>query len=298
MPPWPGHAYPLGATYDGAGTNFAIFSEVAERVELCLFDSADGAGAEERMALTEVDGFVWHGYLPTVEPGQRYGYRIHGPYDPANGQRCNPNKLLIDPYAKRLVGSLTWGPELFGYQLDSPDKDLSFDERDSARLMPKCRVIDPAFTWGPERRPAVPWQDTIVYEMHVKGFTKLNHHVPEAERGTFAGLAHARVAGILRNAGDAAVSAAPPAELAAEERDLIKRLAEFPGVVAEATERRGPHALPTYAIRVADDFHRFYHRHKVLGSETEAFRLALVRAVQLVVARSLDLVGVEAPDRM
>jgi isoamylase len=195
-----GQPFPLGATWDGLGVNFALFSANATRVELCLFD-IDGKQEIERFDLPEYTDEVWHGYLPEARPGTVYGYRVHGPYEPDAGHRFNPHKLLIDPYAKQLVGSLKWGPELFGYQLDSPDKDLSFDDRDSAPLMLKCRVIDPAFTWGQERRPAVPWERTIVYEMHVKGFTKLNPRVPEAERGTFAGLAHAPVAEYLRSLG-------------------------------------------------------------------------------------------------
>src|ERR1700704_5466757 len=195
-----GKPFPLGATWDGLGVNFALFSAHATKVELCIFDDA-GEREVDRFELPEYTDEIWHGYLPTARPGTVYGYRVHGPYEPDAGHRFNPNKLLIDPYAKQIVGALTWGPELFGYVLDSPDKDLSFDERDSAPLMLKCRVIDPAFTWGQERKPAVPWERTIVYEMHVKGFTKLNQHVPAGTRGTFAGLAHSRVAEYLRTLG-------------------------------------------------------------------------------------------------
>jgi isoamylase len=195
-----GRPFPLGATWDGLGVNFALFSANATKVELCLFD-IEGKQELERLELPEYTDEVWHGYLPEARPGTVYGYRVHGPYEPDAGHRFNPNKLLIDPYAKQIVGALTWGPELFGYVLDSPDKDMSFDERDSAPLMLKCRVIDPAFTWGQERKPAVPWERTIVYEMHVKGFTKLNQHIPAATRGTFAGLAHSRVAEYLRTLG-------------------------------------------------------------------------------------------------
>ena len=195
-----GRPFPLGATWDGLGVNFAIFSANATKVELCLFD-IDGKQETGRIELPEFTDEVWHGYLPEARPGTVYGYRVHGPYEPDAGHRFNPNKLLIDPYAKQLVGSLTWGPELFGYKLDATDKDLSFDQRDSAHLIPKCRVIDPAFTWGQEHRPMVPWERTIIYEMHVKGYTKLNHNVPETERGTFAGLAHARIAQYLRTLG-------------------------------------------------------------------------------------------------
>jgi isoamylase len=195
-----GQPFPLGATWDGLGVNFALFSANATRVEICLFD-VDGKRELERLELPEFTDEVWHGYLPTARPGTVYGYRVHGPYEPDAGHRFNPHKLLIDPYAKQLVGTLAWGPEVFGYRIDSPERDLSFDDRDSAHLVPKCRVIDPAFTWGRNSAPRVPWNETIIYEMHVKGFTKLNANIPRAERGTFAGLAHAEVAKYLRALG-------------------------------------------------------------------------------------------------
>lgn len=203
-----GQPFPLGATWDGLGVNFALFSAHATKVELCLFD-IDGHKELERIELPEYTDEVWHGYLPAARPGTVYGYRVYGPYEPESGHRFNPNKLLIDPYAKQLVGELTWGPELFGYQLDSPDKDLSFDSRDSAHLVPKCRVIDPAFTWGVEHRPRVPWENTVFYEMHVKGFTALNERIPKEQRGTFAGLAHAEVAAYLRALGITAAELLP-----------------------------------------------------------------------------------------
>ena len=165
-----GLPYPLGATWDGLGVNFALFSANATKVELCLFD-VEGRNELERIELPEYTDEVWHGYLPDARPGTIYGYRVHGPYEPDAGHRFNPNKLLLDPYAKQLVGDLTWNPALFGYTIGSPDADLSFDKRDSARFMPKCRVIDPAFTWGRERRPQIPWERTIIYETHVRGFT-------------------------------------------------------------------------------------------------------------------------------
>ena len=195
-----GRPFPLGATWDGLGVNFALFSANATKVELCLFDIS-GERELERIELPEYTDEVWHGYLPEARPGTVYGFRVHGPYEPDAGHRFNPNKLLIDPYAKQLDGQLRWGPELFGYTLGHDDLDRSFDDRDSAPLMPKCRVIDPAFTWGAERDPRVPWENAITYEMHVKGFTQLNRHIPEDERGTFAGLAHARVAEYLRRLG-------------------------------------------------------------------------------------------------
>jgi len=195
-----GRPFPLGATWDGIGVNFAIFSAHATKVELCLFD--DGGETElERIELPEYTDEVWHGYVPTARPGTVYGYRVHGPYEPDAGHRFNPNKLLIDPYAKLLVGALRWGPELFGYQLGHGDKDKSFNERDSAPLMPKCRVIDPAFTWGYARKPEIPWERTILYEMHVKGYTRLHPLVAEDDRGTFSGLANPAIPAYLRSLG-------------------------------------------------------------------------------------------------
>jgi isoamylase len=181
---WPGTAYPLGATYDGSGTNFALFSEVAERVELCLFD-ADGA--EERVVLPEVDGFVWHAFLPGIEPGQRYGYRVYGTNDPSRGLRCNPNKLLIDPYAKAIDGTIEWDESLFSYHFGAED---SVNDDDSAAHMPKCVVINPFFDWGVDRPPKHSYADSVIYEAHVKGMTQLHPEIPEAMRGTYAGIAH------------------------------------------------------------------------------------------------------------
>ena len=203
-----GRPFPLGATWDGLGVNFALFSAHSTRVELCLFD-IDGETELERIDLPEYTDEVWHGYLPEARPGTVYGYRVHGPFAPEAGHRFNPSKLLIDPYAKQLVGELRWGPEIFGYKMGHKDKDLSFDERDSAHMVPKCRVIDPAFTWGESRKPHTPWESTITYEMHVKGFTKLNAQIPEEDRGTFAGLAHARVADYLRRLGVTAAELLP-----------------------------------------------------------------------------------------
>ena len=195
-----GRPFPLGATWDGLGVNFALFSAHATKVELCLFD-ADGVTELERIELPEYTDEIWHGYLPAARPGTTYGYRVHGPYEPDAGHRFNPNKLLLDPYAKQLVGELKWGSEVFGYKLDAKDKDLSFDDRDSAALVPKCRVIDPAFTWGPDRRPRVSWEQTIIYEMHVRGFTMRHQRVPQELRGTFAGLADPNAIAYLKSLG-------------------------------------------------------------------------------------------------
>ncbi len=203
-----GRPFPLGATWDGLGVNFAVFSAHATRVEVCLFDN-DGNTETERFELPEYTDEVWHGYLPDARPGTVYGFRVHGPYEPDAGHRFNPNKLLIDPYAKQLVGTLKWDDALFGYTIGSPDKDLSFDERDSAPFVPKSRVIDPAFTWGNERRPRVPWDQTILYETHLKGFTQLNKRVPEELRGKFKGLGDARVIEYLHNLGVTTIELLP-----------------------------------------------------------------------------------------
>ena len=184
----PGASYPLGATWDGSGTNFTLFSAHAEKVELCLFDHS-GRREIARIALPENTHEVWHGYLPDVRPGQLYGYRVYGPFEPANGHRFNPHKLLIDPYAKALHGTLRWHDAVFGYRVGHARDDLSFDRRDSAFVMPKCVVIDPAVTWGDDKRPMRRWRDTVIYEAHVKGFTAIHPNLPERVRGTFAGLA-------------------------------------------------------------------------------------------------------------
>ncbi|AZI58212.1 glycogen debranching enzyme GlgX [Nakamurella antarctica] len=181
---WPGTPYPLGATYDGTGTNFAVFSEAAKRVQLCLFD-ADGV--ETQFDLTERDAFVWHGYLPLVGIGQLYGYRVHGPYDPASGNRCNPSKLLLDPYAKAIDGNIDWAQACFSYTWGEED---SFNDEDSAPHMSKSVVISPYFDWDNDRHPRTPYQDTVIYEVHVKGLTETHPGIPEDIRGTYAALAH------------------------------------------------------------------------------------------------------------
>jgi isoamylase len=186
---WPGNSYPLGATWDGKGVNFALFSEHATQVELCLFDSVDAEKEAHRIPLPEYTDHVWHVYLPEVLPGQLYGYRVHGPYEPQQGHRFNPNKIVLDPYAKSIGRDVRWADELFGYRLEDPEADLSVDERDSAPYAPLAVVIDTAFTWGDDRPPRTPWHKTFIYELHVKGFTKLHSEVPEPLRGTYAGLA-------------------------------------------------------------------------------------------------------------
>ncbi|MDR3617359.1 MAG: glycogen debranching protein GlgX [Candidatus Obscuribacterales bacterium] len=204
-----GKPAPLGATWDGVGTNFAIFSEHATKVELCLFDSADSKEESQRIELTNETAFVWHGYLATVKPGQVYGYRIHGPYEPHNGHRFNPNKVLVDPYAKSVVRSVDWDDSLFGYTIGSEEEDLSFDERDSAAFAPLGAVIDPSFEWGDDKPPATPWNHTIIYEAHVKGMTKTHPEVPENLRGTYAGIAHPAIISHLSKLGITALELMP-----------------------------------------------------------------------------------------
>jgi isoamylase len=182
--PWPGRPYPLGATFDGAGTNFALFSEVAERVELCLFDDR---GRETRCDLPETTGHVWHGYIATVTPGQRYGYRVHGPWRPGDGLRCNPAKLLLDPYAKAIEGAVAWHPACYPYRPGNPDRR---DDRDDARYVPRSVVINPFFDWSEDHPPRRPLHESVIYEVHVRGFTMTHPGIPDVLRGTYAGLAH------------------------------------------------------------------------------------------------------------
>lgn len=206
---WPGRPHPLGATWDGVGTNFALFSENATGVDLCLFDSQ---GQETRLPLSEVENYVWHGYLADVRPGQRYGFRVHGPYIPALGHRFNPHKLLIDPYARALEGDVQLNPVIFGYNMADitiKDADLTFSEIDSAPCVPKAIVIDPHFDWGSDRHPHTPWHRTIIYETHVRGLTQTHPDLPEALRGTYAGLGHPVMVNYLKHLGITAVELLP-----------------------------------------------------------------------------------------
>jgi isoamylase len=206
---WPGQPYPLGATWDGAGVNFALFSENATGVALCLFDSVKDSHESARIPLSEETDQVWHVYLPEARPGQLYGYRVRGPYAPHEGHRFNPHKLLIDPYAKAIAGTVQWSDALFGYTIGHADADLSFDERDSAQGIPKCVVVDPAFSWGNDVLPRIPWHQTLIYEVHVKGFTMQHPAVPPELRGTYAGLAHPAVVDYLKHLGVTAVELLP-----------------------------------------------------------------------------------------
>ncbi|UPG88263.1 glycogen debranching protein GlgX [Luteibacter aegosomaticola] len=201
-----GRPFPRGAFFDGSGTNFALFSAHATRVELCLFDED---GSETRVDLPEYTDEVWHGYLPEVRPGQLYGYRVHGPYEPGTGHRFNANKLLIDPYARELSGDLVWCDELYGYTVGHPDKDLSFDERDSAPFVPKAVVVSDDYDWSDVQRPMIPWDETVIMETHVRGYTMRHPAVPEAVRGTCAGLATTAVLESIRSLGITSVELLP-----------------------------------------------------------------------------------------
>ena len=207
---WPGNNYPLGATYDGAGTNFALFSEVAGRVEVCLFDDD---GHETRLALNEVDGFIWHGYIPGIGPGQRYGYRVHGPYDPASGHRCNPSKLLLDPYAKAIDGPVDPNPAIFSYRFGHPEQR---NDEDSAPYVPRSIVINPYFDWDTDRLPRRQYHQTVIYEAHVRGLTKLHPAIPPEQRGTYLALAHPAVIEHLQCLGVTAIELLPVHEFVSD----------------------------------------------------------------------------------
>ena len=213
---WPGNPYPLGATYDGSGTNFALFSEIAESVELCLFDAK---GVESRVELREVDAFVWHVYLPNIGPGQRYGFRVKGAYDPQTGQRCNPHKLLLDPYAKAVEGEVQWAPAVFPYRFNDPTKR---NNADSAKYMPKSVVISPFFDWDNDRPPRTPYNESVIYEAHVKGLTIAHPEVPAEIRGSYAGIAHPAVIGHLTKLGVTALELMPVHQFIQDEH-LVKR---------------------------------------------------------------------------
>ncbi|MFZ1545532.1 MAG: glycogen debranching enzyme GlgX, partial [Candidatus Nitrotoga sp.] len=218
---WPGTPFPRGATWDGEGVNFSIFSENAQRVELCLFDPS-GRHEIQRIELSERTDLIWHCYLPGVRPGQLYGYRMHGPYDPERGHRFNPNKLLIEPYAKDIIGSFRWNDAHFGYKIGHRREDLSFDRRDNANQMPRCRVIDSAFTWEDDKAPKIPWSDMVVYELHVRGFTMKHPDVPPSLRGTYAGLATAPVIDHLKRLGITSVELMP-VHAFLDDRHLLER---------------------------------------------------------------------------
>src|SRR5918999_4943627 len=217
---WPGRPYPQGATWDGSGVNFALFSEHATKVELCLFDSVDDKKESRRITLPEHTDLVWHGYFPDIEPAQLYGYRVHGPYDPKNGHRFNPNKVVLDPYAKAIGRDVRWDDSLFGYRIGKDD--LSFDDRDSAPFAPLASVVDTAFTWGDDRPPRTPWHKTFIYETHVKGITMRHPGVPEERRGTYAGLASEPFIQHLLTLGVTAVEVLP-VQYHLDDRNLLEK---------------------------------------------------------------------------
>jgi isoamylase len=244
---WPGQPYPLGATWDGKGVNFALFSAHAEKVELCLFDRS-GQYEQARIVLPEYTDEVWHCYLPEVRPDQLYGYRVYGPYDPSAGHRFNPNKLLLDPYAKALAGQLRWSDVVYGYRIGSPRDDLAFDRRDSARQVPKCRVVETAFSWNDDHHPHTSWEETIILEMNVRGFTIKHPAVELPERGTFAALAAPAVIDYLVELGVTAVELMP-VHAAVTERHLAQRgLSNYWGYNSIAFFAPDPRFLPGGAI--------------------------------------------------
>jgi len=212
----PGEAFPLGANWDGVGTNFCVYSQLADSVELCLFDDR---GDEDRYRLTEIDAYCWHGYLEGVEPGTRYGYRVHGPFQPSAGLRCNPSKLLLDPYAKAVDGEVRWGQEVFPYPLGGDD--LGRDDSDSAPAMPKGIVVEPAFDWGNDRPPRTQWADTVIYETHVKGLTYRHPAVPEEQQGTYAAVAHPALVEYFTSLGVTAIELMPVHQFVHDDR-LVK----------------------------------------------------------------------------
>jgi glycogen operon protein len=220
---WPGRPYPLGATFDGDGTNFALFTEVGEKVELCLFDER---GAEHRVPLEEVDAYSWHAYLPHVGPGQRYGYRVHGPYAPEHGLRCNPSKLLLDPYARAIEGEVRWDAACYGYKLGEPE---TINDVDSAPYVYRSVVQHPHFDWGGDRRPDTPLHDTVIYEAHVKGLTKCHPDIPEDVRGTYAGVAHPAIIEHLRSLGVTAIELMPVHQFVHDQHLVEKGLRNYWG---------------------------------------------------------------------
>ena len=223
MEAWPGGPYPLGATYDGAGTNFTLFSEIADGVELCLFDED---GKETRIPILERDAQVWHIYLPRVGPGQRYGYRVHGPYDPKRGHRCDPSKLLIDPYAKALDGAIDWAPACFSYEFEDPD---TRNQEDSAPHTMKSVVTNPFFDWQDDRAPRRPYHESVIYEAHVKGLTMTHPDIPEEIRGTYAAISYPAIIEHLTSLGVTAIELMPVHQFVNDSTLVDKGLSNYWG---------------------------------------------------------------------
>jgi isoamylase len=226
---YPGSPFPLGATWDGSGVNFALYADNATGVELCLFDSLNDGKEAVRIPMGERSYQVWHAYLPEAKPGQLYGYRVHGPYDPANGHRYNANKLLIDPYAKAIAGTIEWHDSLFGYELGHPDEDLSFSETDSAPYVPKSVVVDPSFDWEGDKPPKISYHKSIIYETHVKGFTNLHPDIPDEIKGSYAAIAHPVTIKYLQDLGITAIELMPVHHFIRDRHLYEKDLANYWG---------------------------------------------------------------------
>ncbi|MCF0055032.1 glycogen debranching protein GlgX [Dyadobacter sp. CY356] len=225
----PGKPYPLGATWDGKGINFALFSENADGVELCLFEPENESEEFIKIKIEEVTHHIWHVYVPDLNPGQLYGYRVYGPHDPENGHRFNPNKLLLDPYCKAINGTVRWDSAVFGYQFESEEKDLSYNDKDSAGFMPKAVVIDPGFEWQGDSPLEIPYHNTVIYEVHVKGFSILNEHIPEQIRGTYAAIADPVSINYLKDLGVTAVELMPIHHFVEDKHLLEKGLTNYWG---------------------------------------------------------------------
>lgn len=262
---WPGDPYPLGATWDGKGVNFALFSENATKVELCLFDSPESKQESHRIPLTERTHFVWHIYLPELRPGTLYGYRVHGPYEPENGHRFNPNKIVLDPYAKAIGRQLVWSDEMFGYTVGNEKADLLMDTRDNAAWAPLAAVIDSLFDWGADKKPKVPWNKTLIYEAHVKGFTKLHPEVPEIEQGTYQGMVSKAALNHFKKLGITAVELMPVDHFLHDRHLIDRKLSNYWGY--NTLSFFAPH--PTYAANKnpQEAINEFKNMVKALHSE-------------------------------
>jgi glycogen operon protein len=254
---WPGQPYPLGATFDGVGTNFSIVSEAATRVQLCLFDDA---GKETSLDLPETTALCWHGYLPNVRPGQRYGFRVHGPWAPEHGQWCNPSKLLLDPYAKAIDGLWEWNEAIFPYRFDAPESSRNDD--DSAPYVAKSVVINPFFDWGSDRRPNTPWHRTVVYETHIKGFTERHPEIPPEIRGSYAGMAHPVAVKYLQALGVTAVELLPVHQFVQDKTLVDKGLRNYWGY--NSIGYLAPHNEYTSSGQDGEQVQEFKHLVKTL----------------------------------